>query len=453
MTLAESLAVKAEPANWHAIPAEEVLSRLGSSENGLTAAEAERRLREHGPNELTKARRASALETFLNQFKSILVLILLGATVVSALIGEVTDALVIAAILLANATLGFVQERRAERALEAMKKLTASKAHVIRDGERIELPAREVVPGDILVLEAGDRVAADARLLHVASLEMDESSLTGESTPVRKVTREFSPETPLADRGNMLYMSTNVMSGRGRAVVVATAMQTELGKIAELVQAEEQAETPLQRRLDRFGKQIGLIVVAVSAAIFVAETLEGQNPLEVFLIAVSLAVAAVPEGLPAVVTVTLALGVARMASKNSIVRRLSSVETLGSVTVICSDKTGTLTRNEMTVRQLYVDRRKIEVTGEGYKPEGRLLRDGVQVDSLRDEGLSRLMVAAALCNDAALVKEGGTWRIKGDTTEGALLVAAVKSGIKLDELRDSLPRIDEVPFSSERKRM
>ncbi len=438
---------------WHATPAAEVQAILKTSERGLAGAEAESRLRRYGANELMQAKRASAFETFVNQFKSILVLILLAATAVSALIGEVTDALVIAVILVANAVLGFIQERRAEKALEAMKKLTASKAHVMRDGEGIELPATDVVPGDILVVDAGDRVAADARLLHAASLEMDESSLTGESTPVRKLARNFSKESPLADRGNMLYMSTNVMSGRGRAVVVATGMQSELGKIAELVQAEEQTQTPLQKRLERFGKQIGLVVVAICIVIFAAETLEGQDPLQVFMVAISLAVAAVPEGLPAVVTVTLALGVSRMASKNSIVRRLTSVETLGSVTVICSDKTGTLTRNEMTVRRLYVCHGQVEVTGEGYRPEGRVLRNGARVDSLLDERISKLMVAVALCNDADLIEEGGSWRIRGDPTEGALLVAAAKSGIRLEEVRDSSPRIDEVPFSSERKRM
>jgi len=451
--VAKGLPGLAEPVAWHAIPGGDALKLLEASERGLTVAEAERRLREYGANELRQAKRASALTIFLNQFKSILVLILVAATVVSALIGEVADALVIAAILLANAALGFVQERRAEKALEAMRRLTASKAHVTREGERVELLAREVVAGDILVLEPGDKVAADARLLQVISLESDESSLTGESQPVRKATHVLSPETPLADRANLIYMGTNVTSGRGRAVVVATGMRTELGKIAELVQAEEERETPLQKRLDKFGKQIGLVVIALSVVIFAAETLEGQNPLDIFLIAISLAVAAVPEGLPAVVTVTLALGVARMASRNSIVRRLSSVETLGSVTVICSDKTGTLTRNEMTVRRLYVDRAEVEVTGEGYRPEGRLLRDGVETDSLRDEQVSKLMVAVALCNDAELSQEDGAWKIKGDPTEGALLVAAAKSGIRLEELRDSFPRVDEVPFSSERKRM
>lgn len=449
----ESLPNQIIGVTWHATPTQETLALLQTSEKGLKATETEYRLRQHGANELNQTKRVSALQTFLSQFKSILVLILLAATIISALIGEVTDALVITLIILANALLGFVQERRAEKALEAMKNLTASKARVMRDGETTEIPAREVVQGDILLLEAGDRVAADARLLHTASLEMDESSLTGESTPVRKLARDFNPETPLADRGNMVYMSTSVMSGRGRAVVVATAMGTELGKIAKLVQAEEQTETPLQQKLNRFGKQIGLLVVAIIIIIFAAKMLEGLNPVEVSMVAISLAVAAVPEGLPAIVTVTLALGVARMALKNAVVRRLSSVETLGSVTVICSDKTGTLTRNEMTVKQLYVGRDLVEVTGEGYRPEGQLLRDEMSVDSLHDTGISRLMQTVALCNDADLVQEGEFWRIRSDPTEGALLVAAAKSGIMFDELRESSPRIDEVPFSSERKRM
>ena len=438
---------------WHALPVTEVQQLLATSDQGLAAPEAEKRLQQYGANELAQARRASPLRTFLSQFKSILVLILLAATALSALIGEMADAIVIAVILLANGILGFVQETRAEKALDAMKRLTASKAHVVRDGERLELPAREVVPGDVLVLGAGDRVAADARLIHAVGLEIDESSLTGESTPVQKLTRVLGRNTPLADRGNMLYMGTNVSSGKGRAVAVATGMRTELGKIAELVQAEEETQTILQKRLGTFGKQIGLVVVAVALAIFVAEALGGRDILEVLMIAISLAVAAVPEGLPAVVTVTLALGVSRMASKNSIVRRLSSVETLGSVTVICSDKTGTLTRNEMTVRQLYVGLGRVEVTGEGYRPDGRLLRDGAPVDGLTDDGISKLMVAVALCNDADLVAEDGSWKIKGDATEAALLVAAAKSGIMLGELRNSSPRIFEVPFSSERKKM
>ena len=442
---------------WHAKREDEVLRALNTTVKGLSSDEARRRLEEYGPNELIEAKRTSALEIFLNQFKDVFVIMLIVATAIAYYVDFVKsetpiDAITIAAIVVLNAIVGFVQEYRSEKAMEAMKKLTAPKARVLRDGKETVLPAKEIVPGDILLLEAGDRIAADARLIEVVDLRTDEAVLTGESTPVDKETGIVDEETPVSDRRNMVFMATHVIYGRGKAVATSTGMQTEFGKIAEMVQAVEEKETPLKLKLESFAKKLGILIVIVCAIVFVLEVLDPARPgtvIENFLTAVALAVSAVPEGLPAVVTVTLALGARELAKRNAIIRRLSSAETLGATTVICSDKTGTLTKGEMTVRKIYVNGEIIEVTGVGYEAEGEFLLGDRRVNVKEDRNLSLLLTGASLCTNASYDGKN----IIGDTTEGALIIAAVKAGFMKEELEKENPRIHEIPFTSERKRM
>lgn len=437
---------------WHAMAVEEVLRELKTSRVGLSSEEARRRLEEFGPNELEEARRRGPLGVFVDQFKSVLVALLIFAAAFSLLIREHVDAAAITAILVVNAVLGTVQEYRAERALEALKRLAAPKATVIRDGVRVKVSSREVVPGDIIVLHAGDRVPADARLLESFNLRVDESVLTGESVPVEKLADiALDEETPLPERRNMVYSSTVISYGRGTAVVVGTGMSTEIGRIAALVQVEEKEETPLQRRLDSFGKKLGVFILLLTALV----TFEGIYELgglqslsvleEVVLTGISLAVSAVPEGLPAVVTVALAIGVQRMASRNAIVRRLAAVETLGSATVIATDKTGTITMNEMTVREVWAAGRLMEA--------GALAPDGESSTVNLSSPVDALVKGAVLCSDADLEERGGEVIRVGDPTELALLSLALESGIDHRELKRSHPRIAEVPFDSARKRM
>ncbi|RLI26189.1 hypothetical protein DRO58_05750, partial [Candidatus Bathyarchaeota archaeon] len=382
---------------WHALEIGEVYAKLGSSPRGLSSEDAEERLSRYGFNELREVKRISALQIFINQFKSLFVLILIFAAVVSVLISishgseEFADAIVIAAIVIINAVVGFIQEYRSEKALEAMKRLTAPKARVLRDGEVQSIPARLIVPGDVVLLEEGDRIPADCRLIEASELRTDEAVLTGESTPVEKTTAVLDPETPLHDRRNMVFMGTHVVSGRGRGIVVATGMNTEFGKIAEQVQTIEFEEPPLKVKLDRFARRIAYLIAALCVAIFGLEVFRGDPLIESFMIAVALAVSAVPEGLPAITTITLALGAKEMAGRNAIVRRLASVETLGSTTFICSDKTGTLTRGEMTVRRIYLGSRTVEVTGVGYEPKGEFLVDG---KPYKVDGVLRLALTA-----------------------------------------------------------
>jgi len=436
---------------WHSLDVEEVLRKLRTSEEGLSEEEARRRLEEFGPNELRKEKGKSPWSIFLDQFKDFLILLLLAATLVSLLIGEAFDAAAIMAIVVMSAFLGFLQEYRAERALEALKKMAAPEAVVLREGRERRIPAREVVPGDIVLLHPGDKVPADARLVEQFNLRVDEAPLTGESVPVNKEVAVLPPETALADRKNMLYAGTVVTYGRGKAAVVATGMGTEFGRIAQMIQTVVEEETPLERRMAEIGKWLGIGSLAVVAVVALLGLLRGHALLEMFLWGVSLAVAAVPEALPAVVTGALAIGVQRMARRNAIVRRLPAVETLGCTTFICSDKTGTLTKNEMTVRRIWLDGETIEVTGVGYEPEGEFIRGANAIEE--DEGLKLLLRTALLCNDAHLERESETWTLIGDPTEGALVVAAAKAGLDKKELDRLYPRIAEVPFTSERKRM
>jgi Ca2+-transporting ATPase len=444
-----------EKMNWYDLPEEEVLQALNSDWSGLDGSEVKRRLEEYGPNVLTEEERTTPVRIFLGQFNNFLILILIAAVVVSAAIGEVFDAGVIMVIVVACAVLGFIQEYRSERAIQALKKMAAPTAKVIRDGKEEEVPASEIIPGDIILLATGDRVPADARIIEVANLTTDEASLTGESVPIRKTTGPIhQKELAVGDRTNMVFSATVVTYGRGKGVVTATGMRTEFGRIAGMIQEVEEKKTPLEERLDHIGKWLGILCLAVVAVVFLLEIfMRGADLLEMFIWSVSLAVAAVPEALPAVVTGSLAIGVQRMARSNAIVRRLPAVETLGCTTVICSDKTGTLTKNEMTVRKVYVHGEIIEVTGVGFEPQGDFIRDGDSADPKGLRDLEHLLKAMVLCNDSKLVRENGDWSIQGDPTEGALLVVGQKSGIDADQLKEACPRIGEIPFESERKRM
>ena len=445
---------------WHALDAEKVLHRLRSDHHrGLTSEEVGKRLAEFGPNELRKQEKASPFSLFLSQFKNLLILILLAATALSLLVGEWVDALMIAAIVLLSAVLGFVQEYKAERALEALKKMLSPTITVLRDAKEEEIPSRDLVPGDIILLEAGDKIPADARLVEVRSLNCDEAALTGESVPVRKGTSGLAEQMPVSERVNMVFAGTIVTYGRGKAAVTSTGMNTEFGRIAEVVAAAETKKTPLEKRTQEIGRWLGIISLAICFGVaglsILREALVGQVTLK-FLVstamfAIALAVAAVPEALAAIVTGALAIGMHQMAKRNALVRKMSAVETLGCATVICSDKTGTLTKGEMTVRRIFAAGTWVGVTGVGYEPVGEF--QGISGDIEREGSLGRLLKGALLCNDSFLEEVEGKWRIKGDPTEGALVVTAAKAGLHVTDTRLGHPRIEEIPFSSERKRM
>lgn len=439
--------------SWHAMDVQEVLRLLETNERGLDENEAQKRLMKFGPNELKKEKKVSVLRIFLDQFKNLLIIILLVATALSIFFGELVDAMVIIAIVFACAILGFVEEYRSERALEALKEMAAPMATVLRGGKEVRIKASEVVPGDIIILSAGDKVPADGRLIEAINLKVNEAPLTGESVPVEKITAVLPEKTPVSDRRNMVFAGTAVVYGRGKAVVTGTGMNTEIGKIAALVQVSEEEETPLEKRMSHVGKWIGILCLTVCAIVAGVGIIMGRGLLEMVLWGISLAVAAVPEALPAVVTGALALGVYRMAKVNTIVRRLPAVETLGCTSVICADKTGTMTKGEMTVQKIYVDDQFIRVTGVGYTPNGDFLIGNEKINPLENSDLRLLLQIAALCNDAKLVEEKGGWSIKGDPTEGALLVAAAKAGLYKESLEKEMPRVGEVPFSSERKMM
>jgi Ca2+-transporting ATPase len=422
--------------------------------HGLTAAEAARRLAEHGPNELQAAHRVSPWALLAEQFKNVLIIILLIATILSAFLGHGVEAIVIGVIVLFAVLLGFVQEFRAERAIEALRQMAAPTAIVLRDGVETELPARELVPGDIILLRAGDKVPADARLTESVNLQIEEAALTGESVAVEKNTAPLAQAEPaLGDRKNMAYAGTAATYGRGRAVVVATGMNTEFGKIARMLQNVETNRTPLQDNLDKVGRALAWAALAIVAVIFILGLVRGQPLIEMFIFGIALAVAVVPEALPAVVTISLAIGVQRMVKRHALIRRLPAVETLGSTSVICSDKTGTLTKDEMTIRAVYTAGRLLEVSGAGYEPVGRFSHKGTAVEP--DAALQQLLQAAVLSSDARIVREetDGRWDVKGDPTEGAFVVAATKAGMQKANLDTQFPRVGEIPFTSETKRM
>lgn len=445
----------------HAQTVKEVINELRSSEKGLKESTAKKRLEEHGFNELKEGKKVSPLEIFVSQFKNLVVVILIVATAVSFLLGEFIDGGAIAFILILIAVVGFIQEYRAEKEIQALKKLASLKASVLRDGKRKEIDAKELVPGDVIILETGKKVPADSRLVEAINLEAQESSLTGESTPVKKTTEHLVEKTVLGDRTNMVFSSTAITNGRGKAVVTSTGMQTEIGKIATLIEETPEELTPLQKKLDKLGKLLGKITIFICIVVFLADLLKTGNAdlffsghfidflrvaKDSFLIAVALAVAAIPEGLPAVVTISLSLGTRRMLERNTLIRRLPSVETLGETTVICSDKTGTLTMNQMTVRRIFVNNMILEVSGAGYETRGSITRRGKLVKS---STLNNLLLAGLLNNDAELKKK----EIVGDPTEGALIVSAAKAGLTQEVMNKKYPRKDEIPFSSERKMM
>lgn len=430
-----------EEKNWHQMEFREVIDRLGTGQDGLSSAEAAERIALYGKNELQEGKKRTPWSILLGQFKDFLILILIAAAVISGFIGEPADTVAILVIVVLNGIIGFVQEYRAEKAMAALKMLAAPQATVKRDGVVQVVPAADLVPGDLVLLEAGNIVPADLRLVEAARLRAEEAALTGESLPVDKSVAAIREEqVPLGDRRNMAYKGTVITYGRGTGVVVATGMHTELGKIAALLQEEEEVKTPLQKRLARFGRSIALAVLAISAIVFIMGVLRGEDTVLLFLTAVSLAVAAVPEALPAVITISLALGAKKMAERNALIRRLPAVETLGSVTYICSDKTGTLTLNKMTVEEIYFAGqllKRAEISPAGGKSDFRSPRDA-------------FFVAMAISNDAG---EGADGKILGDPTETALYIAAKEAGYSKEELIEKYPRVAEIPFDSERKLM
>ena len=462
---------------WYAISSDLCATRLNTHpERGLSDENVRDRFAAQGPNELPEAQPPSLLKLFLSQFTSVIVWVLIGASVISGLLEDWLDAAAILAIVLLNGVLGFVQEFRAERSLAALRKMSVATARVVRDGIVLSIPARELARGDLILLEAGDRIPADARLIYTTNFQTQEASLTGESTPVQKHAGVMAgTDVPLAERTNMAFMGTVAVSGKARALVVTTAVRTELGRVAAMIQKAtetERAETPLQRRLEQFGYTLLWLALAVVTVVFALGYLRGEPPVLMLLTAVSLAVAAVPEGLPAVVTITLALGVTRMVKRHALIRKLPAVETLGSATVICTDKTGTLTKNEMTVTRLFAGGRVFDVTGEGYEPVGEIRESNAETRVLSPESSERreisspehsaltqssalreLLTAAVLCNGATLREENGTWQVIGDPTEGALLVVAAKAGLTIEILDSAYPFLGEVPFDSERKMM
>ncbi len=477
-----------ETGHFHSLPTQAVLEHLKVRDNGLTSAEASERLAQYGLNQLTEKPRPGFLKTLWEQINSFVVWLLIIAAIISGLVGwneyshsgETTEFIetgAILAIVVLNAALGIIQERRAEEALAALKKLAAPEAHVLRDGHRTTVPARDLVPGDMVFLEAGNFVPADVRLLEAVNLRVEEASLTGESLPVQKNAASIlEKDVPLGDRKNTAFMGTTVSYGRGRGVVTGTGMRTQLGLIAEMLQSVEEEETPLQRRLDQLGKILSIGSLVLVGIVFVVALINytvigdlftgplayfktyAQEITDVFIIAVSLAIAAVPEGLPAVVTISLALGMTEMVKRHALIRKLSSVETLGSATTICSDKTGTLTQNEMTVTRLWADGHFIDVTGTGYAPKGEFQLGGKTVDLKKYPAILTTLWLGVLNNDAQLETTGEsgeeqTYRIVGDPTEGALIVTAAKAGAWHGEIKEAYPRESEVPFDSERKRM
>ncbi|MHB9131828.1 MAG: cation-translocating P-type ATPase [Armatimonadota bacterium] len=437
---------------WHALPLEDVLQRLQTAATGLTLAEAADRLQRFGENMLQTVKGPNLALLAFRQIVNPLILMLLAAALVSMGTGHFVDAWVIVAVVILNTIVGVAQEWRAEQALEALRRLSAPHARVLRDGESTIIPAAEVVIGDVLLLEGGDRMPADARLLESSDLQVDESALTGESQPVDKTPAELPLRLPLADRTNMLWMSTPVTTGRGRAVVVATGMQTVMGEIAREVRTTERSETPLQHRIGRLGTLLGVAAVGFSGLIFLLGLLRGIPVYEMLLFAVAAAVSAIPEGLPAVISVVLALGVQRMARRHAIIRRLPAVETLGSTTVICSDKTGTITRNEMTVTRIWAGGRLYRVTGEGFSPEGDIFPEGeeksVAAELTAHPALIALLRIGSLANDATLAHTDSGWQVHGDPTEAALLAVARKGGEAPEQLQRDNPRIDDIPFSN-----
>ena len=441
---------------WYKKSKEEVVSQLSTStDKGLSNEEAQKRLEKYGPNALKEEGKQSMLSKIIAQFNDFLILILIVAAVISYFVGEKVDAVVIIAIVIVNAALGIYQEGKAEKSLEALKKMAAPSAKVLRNGNVEVIPSNNVVPGDIVILETGDVIPADLRLIESSNLKVEEASLTGESVPVEKDSNiTFDEDVSLGDRVNMAYSSTIVSYGRGKGVVVGTGHDTEIGKIATMIQTFDNEPTPLQRKLNQLGKFLGIVVIVVCLVVFGLGLYQGRDVLSMFMTSISLAVAAIPEGLAAIVTIVLALGMNRMVERNAIVKKLLSVETLGTTTYICSDKTGTLTQNEMTVVKVYTDDKIIDVSGIGYEPKGKFTIDGVEVENVTGSvNINTLLSIGTLCSDARLTETDDGYKILGDPTEGALVTLAEKAGIRQEEINQKYPRIEELPFDSDRKMM
>lgn len=438
---------------------------------GLSEKEAKRKFEKYGPNTLAEKKRISALKILLEQFSDFMVLILIACTLISAFMGEITEAITIVAIVIINSVLGFIQEYRTEKTMEALKGLAAPVARVIRDGRLVEIQAEMIVPGEMIVLEAGDRVPADALLVDANGLLVDESLLTGESVPVEKTLESGSKKAEnIGDKLNHVFMGTIVTSGRGKAIASATGMLTEMGKIADMIQNIEDEETPLQKRLDHLGKFIVYGCLVICAIVSITGIIRGEKVFTMLLSGISLAVAAVPEGLPAIVTIALALGVQKMLKRNSLVRKLPAVETLGCASVICSDKTGTLTENKMTVRKVYTGGSVVEINGGSLSSEGEFTITGKKADPLQRASLKLTIEIGGVCNNAVMVKtikdndnafdkmkamfsKNEKWELSGDPTEAALLVLGAKAGLTQEQLNNSYFRIGELPFDSDRKCM
>lgn len=448
---------------WHSMTVDETFEKLATSEAGLTEEEVQKRQEQYGSNEFAHEKQATKLAVLISQFKNPLMAVLIIAAAISLIVDHQIDAIVIAAVVILNAGIGFFQEYKAETALQALKSLAGPETKVTRrcpkpeECREVKIKAKDIVPGDVISLEAGDKVPADARIFQAINLEVDESMLTGESLPTAKSVEPVDVEAAVADRGSLVFSGTIIVQGRGKAVVVETGTKTEIGKIATLIRETERVETPIQKRTKNLSRVLGLLALVASVFVFVIATLRGFDVFETFLFALATAVSAIPEGLPAVLTVTLAVGVNRMAKRNALIRKLQAVDTLGSATVICTDKTGTLTTNQMTVRKVYVDNQTIDVSGEGFTPEGKFTAQDQQIDPAQHEALQLILQIGALCNDSELVsqeKDGRTqWKIKGDPTEGALVVVSQKAGQTKKALEEKQPRIDEIPFDSKTRFM
>jgi magnesium-transporting ATPase (P-type) len=432
---------------WHAMTVAEVAETLDSESGGLDSAEVRERRHRYGPNRLKRAKSRGPLLRFLKQFNNILLYVMMGSAVITAFLEHWIDTAVLLGAVITNAIIGFIQEGKAENALDAIRGMLSPRATVIRGGRQRVIDAADLVPGDQVLLASGDRVPADVRLITVKSLRVDEAALTGESQAISKISEPVAPDSALGDRRCMAYSGTVVVYGQARGIVVATAADTEIGRIDRMLSEVESVTTPLLRQIDRFGKILALVILVMAVATYVLGTMgRGQPASDMFMMVVALVASAIPEGLPAIMTVTLALGVQRMARRNAIVRLLPAVETLGSVTVICSDKTGTLTRNEMTVQRFVMSNRSFDISGTGYEPVGQAMADGHPVEPKRYPVLCLAVRAGMLCNDARLHNDGGDWTVEGDPTEGALLVLGRKLGMGHDEELALWPRIDSIPF-------
>jgi cation-transporting P-type ATPase F len=440
--------------DWHSYKAEDVIADLGSNlAQGLVESEAEKRLERFGPNQLTRQTGQGSLIRFLLQFNQPLVIILLVAAVITVALSEYVDAAVIFGVILINAVIGFVQESKALKAIDALAKIMISEATVLRGGQKRRIFSGQLVIGDIVLLQSGDKVPADLRLVKQKELNIDESTLTGESVPVQKMETLLDPDAAIADRRNMAYSSTLVTRGNGQGIVVATGDHTEIGRINELIASADILQTPLTKKIHHFSTILLYVILGMAALTFLVGALRGQDWVEMFMASVALAVGAIPEGLPAAITITLAIGVSRMAKRNAIIRKLPAVETLGSTMVICSDKTGTLTQNQMTVQEMIAGSTRFSVTGVGYAPEGKIENDQYQVSLDSNIALQELLKAGLLCNDSVIIKTDQGWKVEGDPTEGALVTSAMKAGYDRTVLEEELPRVDTIPFESEHQYM